>query len=767
MRRQEIGDRRQEIGNTRQTVDCVRGLICHLAVVICYLSFFNFKTVAAEPETKPLFTILYTAEAHAALLPCDCPLQPLGGVARRATLIKRYRERGPVILLDGGGWAAGGIYDEDSDGDAERDKLRTHLMSEAMKLMKYDAMAMGPTEAKFIKAAADAPSPVATSNALSTKVADTPIVIYGWSEEGVEIFGKNAPAPPHAWHRAADFAKTFIDIHLSRLGEENSEEALKAIGPDIIFVASRKTTQRTSWKSGRVVNFDYQAHNLVVVEVFPLKEKTGRYDFRVHLEPLDKSIPDDPEIAALLAPHLDALKKKGKKTIALEYWMMPDCPGCKLARPELQKLTKELEGRVTITPHWVVEKSGDKLTSLHGDEELNEARVQALLWKYYPERIWEWFEWRAAHRDPWQAGADALHILKTRIASDLEDGEADALLRADFELSERRRVHATPSIVIGNRLFDGDIDRLHLLGALCGQLDEPKPAACKDAPLCFFDAQCRKRGFVAKCIDAGKPGAHCDTTKVAVKVPATVLVDNDALSSNRDTILEALIGDLPGLDYKLVDIATPEGKRLAEQAKVTRLPAYLIDPIAKTEDGYKGTVGRVARDISIQDDKGVETKWLLLREDQFGVGSNRILARPRIKGRADLFVSRFSKNGQEALETALDCAKSRECAGLNLVLHDILYLNDEGKLAAKNGVAEVEEAARAMAARLDYPLKLNAYFIEWGKKRGSSYWDVPLKAVGIDPDKIRAKAENPSTEVLDKLNEEVALLKSLDAGGEI
>src|ERR1700710_176945 len=93
-----------------------------------------FCVATAEEDSKPLFTILYTAESHAALLPCDCPLQPLGGVARRATLIKRARARGPVLLLDGGGWAAGGLYDEDSDGEPERDALRTRLMRDAMTL---------------------------------------------------------------------------------------------------------------------------------------------------------------------------------------------------------------------------------------------------------------------------------------------------------------------------------------------------------------------------------------------------------------------------------------------------------------------------------------------------------------------------------------------------------------------------------------------------------------------------------------------------------
>ena len=330
-------------------------------------------------------------------------------------------------------------------------------------------------------------------------------------------------------------------------------------------------------------------------------------------------------------------------------------------------------------------------------------------------------------------------------------------------------MHATPSLVIGNRSYESEIDRPHLLGALCASLDEPKPDCCKDAPACFFDAQCRRRGYVSKCVDAGTAKARCDASTPAVKVPATVLFDRDALADNQSKILEALIGDLPGLDYTLVDAASPEGKRLAQQTGVARLPAYLIDPIAKTEEGYKGSVGRIAKEISFQAD-GSERKFLLLREDQSGVGSNRFLARPRIKGRADLFVSRFSKNGQEALETALECSASPEAHGLTLELHDVIYLkasDDGGKLqpAAKFGIAEVEEAARAIAVRITAPEKLNSYLIERGKKRGSSYWDAALKRLGIDPEQIRTLAE--SADVFQKLSEEAALLKTLESGGEI
>ena len=47
-------------------------------------------------------------------------------------------------------------------------------------------------------------------------------------------------------------------------------------------------------------------------------------------------------------------------------------------------------------------------------------------------------------------------------------------------------------------------------------------------------------------------------------------IDRDALAPNLDKIVEALLGDLPGLDYTLVDIATPEGRKLAERAHVSK-----------------------------------------------------------------------------------------------------------------------------------------------------------------------------------------------------
>src|SRR5688572_19794029 len=57
----------------------------------------------AAPAEKRL-TIFYTAETHGTLEPCGCTSDPLGDIARYATVVREARKQGnPVLLLDAGG----------------------------------------------------------------------------------------------------------------------------------------------------------------------------------------------------------------------------------------------------------------------------------------------------------------------------------------------------------------------------------------------------------------------------------------------------------------------------------------------------------------------------------------------------------------------------------------------------------------------------------------------------------------------------------------
>ncbi|HYF51585.1 MAG TPA: hypothetical protein VEJ63_19380 [Planctomycetota bacterium] len=732
-------------------------------------------TVHAEDAEKPLLTILYTAESHAALLPCDCPLQPLGGVARRATLIKRYRARGPVLLLDGGGWGAGGMYDEESDGDPKRDALRTTLMAQAMKLMQYDFTAVGQQESGIIADASKVPARIALSRPTPYKIEgfDLPLEIVGWSEPGTPLIASLAPEPPKTWDRLASKDKKSLEIHLSRLGEAGSDALAGVTAPDLVLSAGRKTTQRISWIRDKtaVANFDYQAQRIVVIEVFPGPggSRLDAYRFRVRQEALGAEIPDDPEIAALLKPHLETLKKKSKQRVQIEYWTMPECPGCIQALPDLQRVAAETAGRVDITLHFVLHKTErGEWGALHGARELAEARIQAVVQKHYPDGIWAWLEWRERNRDiPWEQGAKELGMLATRIRGALNNGEAEQIFAADYDLMQRRRVEGTPTLIIANRPYEAPLERQQILRVLCGMLDAPKPAACNDVPACFYDSQCRKRGTIGRCIDAGKPTARCDNSRPAVNVPAVVVIDRENIFDNHERILEALIGDLPGLDYRVLDLKDKEAQQLLIKSGISRLPAYFLDEIARTEAGFDESVTKVA-----YSDKA--TGKLIVRP--FAVAAHRVGGRQRIKGRLDLFVSRSSKNGFEALEAALEHVRTLGKPAPELIVHDAIFWKEtpagpgieaKRELAAIGGLAELEEAARGAAVRKIAPEKYLEYLLQAGKRRGTTWWDVPLRNAGIDPEEVRKLAEGPAPEILAQLQAEADLLKALETRGEI
>ncbi|MBE7465241.1 MAG: hypothetical protein HS116_17320 [Planctomycetes bacterium] len=749
---------------------------------------------AARAEApRPAFTVLFSAEAHAALLPCDCPLEPLGGVARRAARIAEYRKRGPVLLLDAGGWASGGIYDEESDGDPARDALRSELMAQAMGLMRYDAVGWSDEEWASEIHGPDGTVRPGFEMLLPLRVfthwPGQPLPQQGlkltWKPldigevraallavpdfEGADFKSMQALMPPEAGARPVEFA-----VALAPLGEDEAARLAREspVPLDLVIGGGRKSTTRSTWREGRtiVANFDYQVQRLGVAEVFSRAgwkagDEGSRWDVRVRFEPLDEGIPDDPEVAALLQPHLETLRKRGKRKLTVEYWTMAECPFCAEVQDDLAQAAQELAGRVTIEPHFMVSKAPDgSFQALHGPRELDENRVQALIWKYYPERFWDWQRWRKAHAEaPWTDGARELGLLKARIAGALALGEADELLERDYKLSLRRHVEGTPSLIVAQRPYDGELQRLPLLRVLCGMLDDPKPAICAQVPACFFDAQCRKRGFVGRCLDAGTAQARCDFSQPALEVEARIVVEAQALWGNHERILEILLGYLPGLKWRLIEPDSEEGRAVVAKYGLTKLPAYVLGAQAAGEVDFEKNLGSAT--VRIADGLIVKSELS---------GAHRRLERPRQAGRADLFVSRFSASGQEALEAALALlAELPEPP--ELYLHDALYWQDAAtpgtaaprKLAARGGRAELEDAALAQAVLQLEPEKHPAYLLARGKHRGSLYWDRALREAGLDPEAVRKRAEGPSEEVLKALQAEADLLAALETGGEI
>lgn len=221
---------------------------------------------------KPNITILYTNDTHARLDPFPdnaVEFAGLGGIARRASLVKKIRSQNKnVLLLD-----AGDVFQGTPWFDVYGGEIDLKLMSE----MGYDAMAVGNHEFDrgpdgFAEAAQKAKFPILASNYDAT---GTPMNSYldrlivrefdgfrvgifglGIELEGVvspELYGDVKHRDPIAWangmtNSLRDYHKCDFIICLSHLGFRYSSGrmddltlAKKVAGIDLIIGAHTHT----------------------------------------------------------------------------------------------------------------------------------------------------------------------------------------------------------------------------------------------------------------------------------------------------------------------------------------------------------------------------------------------------------------------------------------------------------------------------------------------------------------------------------------------
>ncbi len=121
----------------------VRRLLCAVGIWALSILGFNLNCFAED------LTLVLVGQTQALLYPCHCPVEPDGGIARRATLLQQIRKKNPnVLLVDSGSFFAGGAMDQASLGQ-ELDKSRTLVHLKAMELMQYDAASLSPDEFVF------------------------------------------------------------------------------------------------------------------------------------------------------------------------------------------------------------------------------------------------------------------------------------------------------------------------------------------------------------------------------------------------------------------------------------------------------------------------------------------------------------------------------------------------------------------------------------------------------------------------------------------
>lgn len=285
-----------------------------IALAIFLGAIFGFsKTTLAER-----IVILYTGETHSDLYPCHCPIEPFGGLSRRATKIKELRQSYPnLLVVDSGGFFAGGKLDEYSV-NKELDKQRTAVNLQALKMMGYDAVAIGDEEFNFGQDFMEQEIEKSKLPFLSSNIkvkGSLEYVVKDISGVKIGILGASPTVPGQPQLKIAEpteSIKSTVEklkqqekvaavILLSHLGEGMDLQLLQEVS-GIDFIISGHSVfgqdKATPAGNGVLLRPAWQGRKLGKLELELEKGKIKSYN--AELIGLGKEVPDDSQINALL-----------------------------------------------------------------------------------------------------------------------------------------------------------------------------------------------------------------------------------------------------------------------------------------------------------------------------------------------------------------------------------------------------------------------------------------------------------------------------------
>lgn len=344
-----------------------------LSLVLLVLCLLVPQVLTARAAETQEFTVLFTHDLHDHMLPAtDEDGGEYGGYARLMTAIRQQRERDPdAILVDGGDFSMGSLF--------QTAYTTSALELRAMGAMGYDVTTFGNHEfdylptglAAMLNTAADCGEPVPAivdANYLPPQEGDpaytenSALVWDALEHYGVEpykilerggiyyvIFGLTgkdsddcAPNSGMVLADAATIAQTTVDvavkdclsqygvdpvvIALSHSGTsddgkgEDYELAKAVTGIDLIVSGHTHSTMEQPIQVGNtwIVSAGEYSKNLGVVKMEKQGEQVTLTDYQ--LIPIDETVEEDPEIAALV----ESYKQEVEENYLSDYGMTFD-----------------------------------------------------------------------------------------------------------------------------------------------------------------------------------------------------------------------------------------------------------------------------------------------------------------------------------------------------------------------------------------------------------------------------------------------------------
>jgi hypothetical protein len=713
---------------------------------------FIFICCSFSFSAEKKIVVISSGETHAMLNACDCPTEPGGGFAKRATMITRLRDSNNVLLVDVGGFAGGGIYDSYTEG-RYNDSLRTMAAIRAIGYMKYDAVCIGDDDLQYgadwlARQAFYSTVPLVSANCVRAngRPFASPFVIvkrgkYSFGIIGVMSLESLFPLdssvvikPPipmlkAVWNNLK--ASSDFQIILAHVGEAESRTLLDTFPECALVVNGHRKTTPEEFVTGKgqvMMQFGFQGKSLSFAEIVtdskgPTIGKTGRIT-------IGPGIPGDPEVSRLVA-----LPVTGSASMAQSVFDLYIMSQCQFGCTALREFTSFVSSFPFVQWQvWFIGSSfiDSTVSSLHGQSEIDDEQLWLSVQALYPEMWLQFLQKRASSsKPPTEAVVREMGLDYSRIK--LWAGKKGMNeLRRHYERSMRMGINASPTLLINNAAFQQEITGFRLSKIACSQAAK-KFAFCDSLPECGSDADCRKPGKIGSCVAKKGKKAVCEF-KDAPRFTLTVVSPDSGLFHPEYGVIASVQDDFPGVVVDSVKAGTARGKTLLKEYEPRFLPLFLFDTAILNTPKYSSlSAGLVAQKAKLVFKEGM-------------VKPSYFFKRKLLPGTIELYVDPLFPGSLDAIRIALQAQGGKLKVK---IMPDLFEKPDTAGLSAEATMRQ-EEALRWLVLQKNYPSRYTGYLTRFCARaqKNMSYWFTDCKKLGIDVDEFVKKVQEEGSTLI-------------------
>jgi hypothetical protein len=243
----------------------------------------------------------------------------------------------------------------------------------------------------------------------------------------------------------------------------------------------------------------------------------------------------------------------------VEFFVMSQCPFGLQVESGIAPVLAKMGGDIDFSLDFIGQEKDGKLTSMHGQAEVDGNKVQLCAAKYSPDKYMDMIlcmnkNMRAIPGN-WEACASETGVDAAKTKACYTGPEGESLLKASFEKAQQRRARGSPTMFIGNQPYRGPRSESAFARAICDAFPKDKPKLCADLP-------------------------------PPIKVPVTIVTDKRCKECRAEFWDARLKNMFPGAEVTILDYADEAGKKMYTDLELKLLPAILFGKEIEKADNY-------------------------------------------------------------------------------------------------------------------------------------------------------------------------------------